>query len=121
MKRYELIRLLVLVDISDDYEEPAHIYQNIAERAGILGITVRPQDVDGALADLTESGLAKAYKLSTRAPATEIQGVPPLGRFQDYYFWITEKGKAVVDSTRDEQYPFDDEGGILPGWSPPAE
>lgn len=121
MKEHDFVRLLVLVQISDDYEEPEHIYENVAGKAMLCGITVQPADIGKVLVDLVESGLAKAYRLSTTEPAIEIEGAPPVDQVQGYYFLITERGKEVIDSSRDERWPFDDEGALRPGWCPPRE
>jgi len=120
MSQHDLIRLLVLVEISDDYEEPEHVYENVAKRARLCGMVIQFVDVRTALMELVGSGLAKAYRLSTTAQAMEIQGFPPVDQVHEYYFWITEKGKGIVDSTRGDSWPFDDEGDLRPDWSPPS-
>jgi hypothetical protein len=121
MKRRELVRFFVLMEIAEDYEEPQHIEHNVAERAKICGIPFNPEDVRTSLVELVESGLAKAYKLSTREPFVErIEGLPAPDAFEEYYFWITPYGKDSLACWRHE-WPFDDEGEVLPGWSLPAE
>jgi hypothetical protein len=121
MNRQKLVRLFVLMEISDDYEEPEHIYRSVAKRAAICGVDVSEEDVRKSLRDLVGSGLAKAYELSTREPfAQEIEGWPSLGCFQDYYFWITTEGKGALSILRD-QSSLDDEDGLAPGWSAPTE
>jgi hypothetical protein len=119
MNRYELVRMFVLSDISDDYEEPEHISSNVRERAGICGMEVQVDDIRNSLHDLVESGLAKAYRLTVDPPEV-FQGMPPIDQFLNYYFWITEKGLETLSSKRD-QWPLDEEDVLLPGWSPPPE
>jgi hypothetical protein len=116
MNRSELIRLFVLAEISDDYEEIEHISENVTKRARACGMSSQAKDVQAALAELLELGLAKAYLLSCTDPVVEIQGVPPLDQFGEYYFWITDKGQEAHASWRKE-WPLDDEDSLLPGWS----
>jgi hypothetical protein len=119
MTHHDLVHQFVLAEISDDYEEPEHITENVLERARICGMLLEPQDVCKTLIDLTESGLAKAYSLSVHPPA-EVRGAPPMDQLQDYYFLITPKGEKILLSKRD-QWPLDEEDCLRPGWSPPAE
>jgi hypothetical protein len=90
MTREELVRLAVLMTIADDYEQPVHVYQCVAGDLGPCGLWVAPEETQTALIEITESGLAKAYRLSP--PAEELQGVPPFDGSHDYYFLITEDG-----------------------------
>jgi hypothetical protein len=116
MKQRDLVRLLILAIISDDYEEPTHIYDRLTEEAQLCGISVQPADIHQALADLINLSLAKAYKLSTTEPSIEVQGVPPVENSQGLFFWATDKGRAAVVAARDDQWPFDDEGALRAGW-----
>jgi len=120
MTRGELIRMFVLSEISDDYEEPEHIFDNVSKRARICGIDLKPEDIRAAVLELIGFGLAKAYRLSTRDPVVEVQGVPPSTQFADYYFLITEKGRGAHSTWRKE-WPLDDEDSLLPGWVPPTD
>jgi hypothetical protein len=120
MNPQKLIRLFALMAISDDYEEPKHLYRVIAQEAGICGVVVSPDGVRVALTELVESGLAKAYRLSTTEPVEEIEGAPPLDRLDEYYFWITDKGRHVLAVDR-VHWPLDEENVLLPGWQPPSE
>jgi hypothetical protein len=118
MNRTELIRLGVLLEISDDYEEPAHVHQNLVERLKVCGLAVTSEDIRMSLIDLIQSGLATAYWLGTDSDE-EVQGLPPLDRFQDFFFRITDEGNRVLEIWRKE-WPLDEEDELLPGWSPPA-
>jgi hypothetical protein len=119
MTREELVRLAVLMNIADDYEEPVHIYQCVAEGLGPCGLTVAPEETQEALIDLTGSGLAKAYRLSGREPfAEELPGLPPFDGSHDYYFWITEDGlRSFAISRALEDWPLDDEHAVKRGWA----
>jgi hypothetical protein len=116
--RHKLIGSFVLAEISDDYEEPEHVYENVAERARICGMSVQQLEIRTMLLELVQMGLAKTYILSTREPAIEVQGPPSLDNIHDFYFWITEEGKTALSSLR-RCWPLDDEDSLLPGWSPP--
>jgi hypothetical protein len=121
MNRKELIRLAVLGEISDDYEEPTHVFRCVEERLRTCGVGVTPDDLRGSLVDLIESGLAKAYWLwGSGHDAKEVQGVPAANHFQEHYFLITDEGKRALDIWRIE-WPFDEEGDLIAGWSPPSE
>jgi len=120
MNRNDLKRLLVLTEIADDYEEPEHIYENVAAEAKLCGMTIQPLEVMRILVELIEGGLARAYRLSGIAPAELIQGAPELDELHGYYFRITKKGLEVHSSVAD-QWPFDGEGDLLPNWRAPSE
>ena len=112
-ERAELVRRIVLNDISDDYENVDQtIFPNVAKQCAKLGFVVqRPQVVD-ALAGLIKDGLAKAFLLSGKEPARELQGMPPLEVVEEdfkTYFYITDKGRAMHLS-HDDSWPFDDDG-----------
>src|SRR5580658_9829593 len=95
MNRVVLIRLGVLLEISDDYEEPTHVHGRLTERLGICNVLVAPEDVQRSLIELVEGGLAKAYWLGADSDE-EVQGLPPLDHFQDYYFLITDEGLSTL-------------------------
>lgn len=118
MKRLDLLRLFVLAEVSDDYEELSHISENVLKRAELCGLAVRPDDVRTLLLGLVEAGLAKAYDLSADPPVA-VQGPLPADRLLSCYFWITPEGRDVLVSTRD-QWPLDDEDRPRQGWCPPA-
>ena len=118
MTRNELIRLLVLNEIADDYEEPEYIHGRLAGLGPHCGLPIELPDVRQALLDLVGLGCAKAYNL-WRNPAEGLRGVPPLERVDEYYYWITDQGRVVHSSFN--SWPFDEEGKIRPGWCAPTE
>jgi hypothetical protein len=119
MNHTELVRLGVLLEISDDYEEPKHIHLRLVDRLGVCKVAVTSEDIRRSLIDLIESGFAKAYWLGADSDE-EVQGLPPLDRFQDFFFRITDEGECVLEVWR-KDWPLDEEDELLPGWSPPAE
>ena len=118
MLRKEIVRLGVLREIADDYEEPVHIYDHLAEQLGACQVGVKPEDIKKSLIELVELGLAKGYWLHGPRPVKEVEGVPPLDSFQNNYFWITDEGCRALNEWRHE-WPFDDEDRLIEGWSPP--
>jgi len=116
--RYEMVRMLVLNEIADDYEEPSHIYERLEDLGRKCGMVIQPLDVKRALVDLVESGWAGAYDL-WRKPVEELRAPPPPERVDEYYYLITQRGREAQSSF--EAWPFDDTGAILQGWSPPTD
>ena len=112
MNRRELVRKLVLSEISDDYENVDQcILRHVAEVGAKCGLTIERSEIVDALAELIDGGLAKAYILSGPKP-TELQSMPPLDVVEEYfktYFYITKKGMALHLSD-DTWWPLDDEG-----------
>jgi hypothetical protein len=104
--------MLVLDEISDDYENVDQIIlPNVAKECSKLRVVVERSDIVNALAELIESGLAKAYLLSSSGPAEDLPCMPPLDVIEDdfkTYFYITPKGLEchLSDTTR---FPFEDE------------
>jgi hypothetical protein len=97
MNRTELVRLLVLNEISDDYENVDQvILRHVAELSAKCGYTIERSEIVDALYGLIEDGLAKAYLLpGTERRATELQGMPPLDVIEKYfktYFLYNEEG-----------------------------
>ena len=121
MESREIIRLLVLSEISDDFEEPKHIHERVSDRGRAAGLAIETTDVENAIVDLLRLGLAKAYRLSPSAPETEVFGVLRLEALRECYFLITERGLNTLADWRKEWWPFDDEGDFLPDWSPIAD
>jgi hypothetical protein len=108
--------------IADDYEEPNHVYRDVAVRAVACGIPVTPISVERVLLELVEQGLAKAYVLSPFDPVIELETAPRLEEIADYYFWITPNGLSMFRAARDSnEWPFDDEGDLKPSWTPAPE
>ena len=113
--RAELIRMFVLDEIMDDYEELDHITERIAPLGRQCGVLIQRQDVAQALISLTENGFAKAYSLGRNS--REIEGVPPLDTIQDSdqytrcYFLVTDSGREE-HRRQDSLWPFDDDGKL---------
>jgi hypothetical protein len=111
----------VLAEIADDYEEPKHVWENVEQRARFSGIAVTKSEIYHLLLQAVADGLAKPYDLAVKGPVVELPVAPPLERIEGYYFWITEKGRDLHLLARErEQWPFDDEGELVPGWVPPT-
>jgi hypothetical protein len=115
MNRSELVRRLVLREISDDYENIDQIIlRNVAKGGARFGLTIDRAEVVNALAGLIEDGLAKAYDLTVAEPASaELPGMPAVDVVEEdfkTYFYITKEGLDfyLSDKTR---WPFgyDDE------------
>ena len=120
MNRGELVRLLVLDAICDDYENLDQvILRDVALSGAKCGLTIERAEVVDALSGLIRDGLAKAYLLSSTKPwSTELQGMPPLDIVEaDFktYFYITEKGMQL-QLADDSSWPFGAEGNLLPNW-----
>lgn len=116
MNRTELIQKMVLSEISDDYENVDQIILPVVAReCAKLGIVVERSEIVGALAELVEAGLAKAYLLTSTTPTIALQGMPELDVVEEdfeTYFYITKQGldQHLSDDT---WWPFDDEGQPL--------
>lgn len=66
MNRNELVRRMVLREISDDYENIDQIIlPNVAKQCSKLGFVVERSQIVTALGELIQDGLAKAYLLSS--------------------------------------------------------
>ncbi len=120
MNRSELVRLLVLDAISDDYENVDQvILRYVSEDCAKCGLTIERSEIGDALAGLIQDGLAKAYLLSGVEPfSTELDGMPPIDLIEENfrtYFYITKKGMDLQRSDR-TGWPFDDEGNLRPNW-----
>jgi hypothetical protein len=78
MNRGELVRLLVLNAISDDYENVDQaILRYVVEQLAKLGMAIERAEIVIALGGLIQDGLAKAYLLSGTEPySTELRGMP---------------------------------------------
>jgi hypothetical protein len=116
----ELIRLMVLNSICDDYENVDQIIlPEVAKDCAKLGFAVERSEIVKALGELIEDGMARGYLLSPREPCcTELQGMPPLDIVEEYfktYFYITKKGMDFHLSD-DTWWPFDDDGEPRPDW-----
>jgi hypothetical protein len=116
MNRGELVRLLVLNAISDDYENVDQvILRYVVEQLAKLGMAIERSEIVIALGGLIQDGLAKAYLLSGTEPySTEFRGMPPLDVVEENfktYFNITKKGRDLLLADKTD-WPFDDEGNL---------
>jgi DNA gyrase subunit B len=113
--RAELLRWMVLNEICDDYENVDQIIlPHVARDCAKLGWMIERSEIVEALAGLIEDGLAKAYLLSSKAPATELPDMPEIDKGEDdfrTYFLITTKGMDLHLSDECD-WPFDDEGNV---------
>jgi hypothetical protein len=119
VNRKQLVSTFVLDVIADDYESLEKIYTDVAVLGTHCGMLIEKSEIFQALLALVESGLASAYILTTE-PVQEIRGVPPLDQMNDYYYWVTDKGKQVVLADC-SGWPFDDDFHLRKDWSPPRE
>src|SRR5581483_3065358 len=87
MTHEELIRMFILDVISDDYEEIEKIEGETKKLADHAGARTNSAEIRGALIELIEMGLARAYRLSSTLPAQEVKGTPAPGEISGYYFW----------------------------------
>jgi SAM-dependent methyltransferase len=118
MTRSEFIRMLVVNEIADDYEEIVHVTENVSRDGAKCGLTITRADVERAFLEAVEMGLAKAYRL-TVSPLEEIQGVPTVDQIEELYFYCTIAGFDFILYVRDEDWPFDDEHELRKDWTPP--
>lgn len=93
---------MVLSEISADFENVDQmILPNVAEQCAKLGFAAGRSHIIEALGALVENGLAKAYVLSSKEPAKELQGMPPMNVPEEHfvtYFYITTVGMEYLRS-----------------------
>jgi hypothetical protein len=121
MDRRELVRRLVLIEISDDFENVDQIIlPNVAKDAAKCGLSIERAEIVDALAGLVKDGLAKAYILTPPCGdpfSREFQGMPSLDVVEEdfeTYFYVTRQGKDLVSD--DTWRPLDDEREPRPDW-----
>jgi len=117
MTRYEMIRLFVLNEIADDYEAAAHIREGVIDIGRRCGIRIETIDINHAIVDLVRRGWAKVYDV-WKDPVKEVTTLLRADGTDQYYYFITQAGREIQSSSG--WWPFDDEGAVLPDWSPPA-
>jgi hypothetical protein len=118
MDRRELVRLLVLRQICDDYENVDQIIlPGVTRDAARCGLVIERSEIVNALAGLIQDGLAKAYLLSPFEPySTELQGMPPTNVIEkdfETYFYATKKG-IDLRLSHWTSWPFDEDGELSP-------
>ena len=110
MSREELVRLLVLMAICDDYEEPDLLHEEMVR--GFPELPVEPDDVAHALRQLMELGLANAYELGEHGRGM-WEGVPADEKFAECYFKADKKGIRVQ---AERGIPLNDDGRLDRDW-----
>ncbi len=111
MVRAEVIQIIVLNEVSDDYENLAYIQEHAVPYLQQNGISISVEDVVSALICLIDEDLVSSYNLWT-SPVTEIQGKPPTAQMEELYFYQTSKGKEL--NAANSKY-FDGAGMLLGG------
>jgi hypothetical protein len=101
--RHQLLWLMVLSAIADDYESFRIIAHETSEWAGELGLAVSHTEILGVLADVIAEGFAKAYVLSPQVPYVEDAEYSS-ERSQFLWYWITDEGKVVLKEIRRKQF-----------------
>jgi len=103
--------MLVLNEISDDYEPMERIQAAASALGKAAGLTISPEEIAAALKALIRDGLAKPYLLSATTPARAIEGVPADDNMDEFYFWVTPKGleRRIAD---DHAWPFNADGTL---------
>lgn len=92
MSREELVRLLVLMRICDDYEEPELLHKEMMR--DFPELAVEPAGILRALRELIELRLANAYELGEGGRGL-VQGVPSGEEFAESHFMATKEGICV--------------------------
>ena len=110
MTREELVRLLVLMRICDDYEEHELLHDEMVRDYPEL--SVEPADVSRALRQLIELRLAHAYELGEEGRGLLV-GVPSEEEFAECYFMANKEGIRVQAECG---IPFNDDGNLDQQW-----
>ena len=120
MNPNELVRMFILNEISDDYENLAGISQIVGKLCLQCEFVPDPSEILHALFDLIDAGLAKAYRVSATHSFEEMLGFPPRDEVKGwrYGFLITRKGRDI-QSSNEEKWPFDEAGLPRAGWCAP--
>jgi hypothetical protein len=111
MTRTDLLRILILNDVADDYENLEHVTAEVARVAAINRLRIDREEVCIELSNLIAYGLIGAYRLSASS-INEVAAVTAAASLGDYYYWQTPKGRAAHQNV---EWPFDDEGRLLSG------
>jgi hypothetical protein len=128
MTRAELIRMLVLNSIADDYENLEQIAKDVTRMSTECGVSVSTDEILNGLSDLIESNLATAYRFDRfrdrwiefkSMPERSEIGSPRETNINDAWFWVTERGKEMVIA-HGPDWPFDDDDKLRAGWKPPV-
>ena len=100
MDRRELVRMMVLDAICDDFENVDRIIlSEVAVNCRKLGLVVERSEIVNAIAGLVQDGLASAYNLRNLPPPSDplsgvLESMPSLDQVEKNfktYFYITKK------------------------------
>jgi hypothetical protein len=121
--RRELVRLMVLMEIADDYENlTVSVAGPVVEDGVRCGLTIEKSEIVQALKELVELGWATAWQLGK--DSHEFDHMPSLEEMEDFngaWFYRTEAGLEVIRVSRGRGvWPFDDEDDLRKDWTPPA-
>ena len=119
MTRNELIQILALDVIADDYESFDKTVADVSTLGRNCGITIGAWEIAEALRILIKSDLARAYRLSPSHTFEPIRGLPAADGMEERYFWVTEKGRELQLADF-PGWPFDEKGLLRADWSPPV-
>lgn len=116
--------MIVLNEISDDYENLYQIKKQVRRTSSDCGMTVSLDEILQALTDFVAAKLAKAYRLSNGVegidgmPSAAEIGSPDEPGVEDAFFWITKKGMKLQLADHPD-WPFDLDNQLRPDWKPP--
>jgi hypothetical protein len=124
MLRTDLIKLLVLDEVADDYENFYEIKTEVVAAGVDCGLKIEPAEIAGALVDLLADGFVKAYRLYP-GPVQEVPSSAAAAslpsealtvcsysdqRPGDRYYLPTPKGRELHQNA---EWPLDDEGRLV--------
>src|SRR5258706_5382687 len=119
VRRRDLVRTVVLDQISDDWECLHQIRIQVDLFSSGCGLIIEAHEILDALGDLISGGLAKAEGIDGM-PSIEEIGSPDEAGINDVYFRVTEKGMQLQLSDYPD-WPFDDRNVLRPDWKPPEK
>src|SRR5689334_12866290 len=82
MLRTDLIKMLILDEMADDYENLYQIKMGVLRAGMDCGLTIAPPEIASALADLLADGFVQAYRLYP-SPVREIPNSIPVANLAD--------------------------------------
>jgi hypothetical protein len=120
MNRLDFIRLFVLNETADDYENFQKIAKEVTTLGNKCGVSIALHEIAQQLIVLIEAGHVKPYRLSTTEPAIELElwSAEQMGD-ESVFFGITPSGKRELSDIAAKRWPFNDEGVLRPGWIAP--
>ena len=108
--RHDLLRILVLNEASDGYQDFERIERESKLVAIRCGVVPTSDEIAAAISKLIRDGLLKSVWLSPHDPPREIVGVPSVTDFHRVYFFQTKSGEQEHAASL---WPLDDEGNVL--------